>query len=159
MGWTRNSVAVSVLLVLDEQRKKAGERVVQLRDAKGWTQEDLAREAGVSYKTISRFENGRHEGRGDTIRKIAEALGVDRDTIVGPPPAPLGLGGETQLDRIEKELAAHRQLLERILRLSGEPATSHGLREAADLLGDAAQQENTRPDESGEEPPADSQEG
>jgi hypothetical protein len=53
---------------------------------------------------------------------------------------------------------------ERILRLTsgslGEPANgTHGLREAADLLDDAAQQANTPPDESGEEPPADSQEG
>jgi transcriptional regulator with XRE-family HTH domain len=68
---------------------------------------------------------------------------------------------------LERVNQAHERIThndERILRLTsgslGEPANgTHGLREAADLLDDAAQQANTPPDESGEEPPADSQEG
>jgi transcriptional regulator with XRE-family HTH domain len=89
---------------MDEHRKQAGERVAQLRDARGMSQEDLAQEASVSVKTISRFENGRHDGRRTTVRRIADALGVDEADIIGPPLDPLGLGSPTQLDRIEAKL-------------------------------------------------------
>jgi transcriptional regulator with XRE-family HTH domain len=47
-----------------------------LRRRKGWTQRDLAREAGVTQTTIVRIEQGTHEPNISTIRKIAEALGV-----------------------------------------------------------------------------------
>lgn len=106
LGWTRRSAAISVLLVLEEQRKRAGERVIKLREAKNWSQEDLASKAGLSTKTISRFENGRHEGRNDTIRKLARALRVNEVDITGPPPPPLGLETQTQeAPRVENELA------------------------------------------------------
>ena len=92
MGWTRKSAAVSVLLAMEQQRKEAGQRVRQLREQRQWTAEDLAHHAGLAVKTISRFENGRHEGRQTTVRKIAKALDVSEQEITGPPPAPLGLG-------------------------------------------------------------------
>jgi transcriptional regulator with XRE-family HTH domain len=91
-----------------------GKRVVALREARGWTNEDLAREADLSSKTISRLENGHHEASPGTIRSVVNALEVDRSVIVGEPPAPLGLGvgdkGEPvaiveRLDHIEAMLA------------------------------------------------------
>lgn len=114
MGWTRRSAGVTVLLAMDEHRKQAGLRLVQLREAKGWGQEDLAREADVSTKTVSRFENGRHEGRRDTINKIAAALGVEVTDLIGPAPDPLGLSGPSQLDRIELVLGEHSAMLAEI---------------------------------------------
>lgn len=107
MGWTRRSVGVSLLLAMEAHRKAAGLRVVQLREARDWTQEDLAHAAELSVKTISRFENGRHDGRRTTVDRIATALGVQKAVIEGEPPAPLGLGEngtQDQLDRIEMML-------------------------------------------------------
>ncbi len=104
MGWTRRNAGVSVLLVMDEHRKQAGQRLAQIRDSKGLSQEDLAQRANLSVKTVSRFENGRHDGRRSTVRQIAEALDVSEADILGPPPDPLGLTGPTQLDRIEAKL-------------------------------------------------------
>lgn len=105
MGWTTRNAAVSVLLAMEEHRKQAGARLAELRDARGLSQEELAHLAGLSAKTISRFENGRNDGRRETVRALAKALKVNEHDIIGPPPAPLGLG-ETQLDRIEAMLAA-----------------------------------------------------
>lgn len=116
MGWTRRSAAVSVLLVMEEHRKQAGLRLAQLREARGWTQRELSDQSGVSEKTISRFENGRYEGRRGTVRSLATALGVDPDDITGPPPAPLGLNGQpSQLDRIEELLVSLHAKLDRLL--------------------------------------------
>lgn len=111
MGWTTRNLGVSVLLVMEEHRKQAGARLAELRDAQGLNQEELAHLAGVSVKTISRFENGRHDGRRATVRALAKALKVNEHDIIGSPPAPLGLGGDTQLDRIEAKLDAVLSLL------------------------------------------------
>ena len=45
------------------------------RDARGWTQADLAARAGVSRKTINTIENGVFVPSTITALKIAEALG------------------------------------------------------------------------------------
>jgi transcriptional regulator with XRE-family HTH domain len=114
MGWTKKSAAVSVLLAMEEHRRQAGLRVVQLRESKGWGQEDLAHHANVSVKTVSRFENGRHEGRRTTVRQIAQALGVDETDIVGEPPAPLGLGAQEPADDLTELVAQVRENSRRI---------------------------------------------
>lgn len=140
MGWTRRSAAVSVLLVMEEHRREAGLRLVSLREARGWTQPDLAHESGVSIKTISRFENGKHDGRPSTIKALARALEVDQFAITGPPPAPLGLGTQNgaadQLDRIEAML---RQLLDRFGLSQPEPVDHE--REAVRVAKAARDQE------------------
>lgn len=115
MGWTPRSAAVSVLLAMEDHRKQAGLRLVRLREERGWNQEDLAHHSGLSVKTISRFENGRHDGRRATIKAITDALKVNESDLLGELPIPLGLG-PTQLDRIE----ANQQEMLRLLRaLSG----------------------------------------
>ena len=48
----------------------------QLRRLKGWTQRELARQAGVTEQTVVRLESGRGVPRVSTMRAIAEALGV-----------------------------------------------------------------------------------
>lgn len=112
MSWTRRGVAATVLQQMVDYRKAQGERVAQFREGKGWTQEDLSHKAGISTKTVSRFENGHHEGRGGTIRKLAAALEVQEADIRGRPPAPLGLGpsepveAAPQLARLEAKLDA-----------------------------------------------------
>jgi transcriptional regulator with XRE-family HTH domain len=54
------------------------QRLKWARDRRAWTQVDLARESGVPVVTISRIENRRiARPRQSTVRKLAEALGVD----------------------------------------------------------------------------------
>jgi len=60
-----------------------GGRLRFARNRKVWTQQDLARESGVPVVTISRVENGHHEGqpRPSTIRRLAGALGVEPEWL------------------------------------------------------------------------------
>jgi transcriptional regulator with XRE-family HTH domain len=51
-------------------------RIKRLRKAKGFTQEALARAAGVSLAYIGRLETGHHDPKLSTLRKLAKALGV-----------------------------------------------------------------------------------
>ncbi len=77
-----------------------GKRLQTARDRRVWTQEDLAREAGVPVVTISRIENDRYEERPrqSTIQKLAGALKVD--------PAWLVFGGDSEVIEGERGKAA-----------------------------------------------------
>lgn len=56
-----------------------GDRLRWAREQQVWTQVDLAERSGVPKVTISRIENGHHQGRPrqSTIHRLADALGVE----------------------------------------------------------------------------------
>ena len=59
-----------------------GLRIRDLREARFLTQADLAKRAGVGVVTISRLERDLGIARFTTIRKLAEALGVEPAELV-----------------------------------------------------------------------------
>jgi transcriptional regulator with XRE-family HTH domain len=61
-----------------------GERVAQLRKARGWTQHELAEQTHVQYETINRIENGKHTApRVHVLVALAKALGTTTDYLCG----------------------------------------------------------------------------
>jgi transcriptional regulator with XRE-family HTH domain len=55
-----------------------------LRNQKGWSQEKLAQEAGISYHTLIKLEqSGIKNPRIETVIKLADALSVSLDELVG----------------------------------------------------------------------------
>lgn len=60
------------------------ERLRALRQARGWTQQELQGHCGVPYTTISRIETGEaQEITTSTLRRLAAALGVTTDYLLG----------------------------------------------------------------------------
>ncbi len=53
------------------------------REGKFLSQEDLAKKAGVSRTTVIRLESGDVSATFQTTRKLAEALGVKPEELVG----------------------------------------------------------------------------
>ena len=49
-------------------------RVKELRNRKGFSQETLAEESSLSLRTIQRIENNESIPRGDTLKRLANAL-------------------------------------------------------------------------------------
>ena len=64
-------------------------KIREFRDAKGWTQDDLAAKAGVRRATISDMENGKTQ-RVDlpVLERIANALGVLPQALLETVPPP-----------------------------------------------------------------------
>lgn len=62
--------------------KHIGETIRRLREARGWSQVQLADLSGVAGPTVNRIENGMRVARSDTLKKIADALGVSLDALV-----------------------------------------------------------------------------
>ncbi len=55
--------------------------IKQLREAKGWTQVELANKLSVAPSTIYNWERGRFEPRLKQLRDLARALGVSMNDI------------------------------------------------------------------------------
>src|SRR5215217_7877397 len=66
-----------------------GERLKEERLLRGWSQRDLAREAGTTAETISSIETGQHEPRPSTLRKLAKGLGLEVRDFYKEPAVPL----------------------------------------------------------------------
>ena len=58
------------------------QRVKDLRNRKGISQEILAEESGLSLRTIQRIENNETVPRGDTLKRLSIALDTSPDEIV-----------------------------------------------------------------------------
>ena len=58
------------------EKEKLAQGVKDLRKRKGLSQEDLAKESGLSLRTIQRVENGESEPTGETIKRISSVLNI-----------------------------------------------------------------------------------
>lgn len=61
---------------------KIGKRVVQLRERIGWSQNELARRAGISQSTLSDIENNVNGPNSSTLYKLANALGCTPNDLL-----------------------------------------------------------------------------
>lgn len=57
--------------------------LAKIRKQKGWSQEKLAQQAGISYNTLIKIErSGIENPKIETVIKLADALGVSIDKLV-----------------------------------------------------------------------------
>ena len=79
-----------IVLVMTKDKKIRGlttlaKNLKTIRAAKGWTQDDLAHEAGVSEGTIKKAETEKQSPTVDTLDAIAKAFGVEPWELLKPP--------------------------------------------------------------------------
>jgi transcriptional regulator with XRE-family HTH domain len=58
-------------------------KLKSMREARGFTQRDLAHVSGVSISAISRAETGSQITKSDALLKLADALQVSTDSLLG----------------------------------------------------------------------------
>ena len=63
--------------------EKLAQEVKELRKGKALSQEELARNSGLSLRTIQRVENGETEPTGETLKRISSALDVTPNELIG----------------------------------------------------------------------------
>jgi transcriptional regulator with XRE-family HTH domain len=127
-AWTRSSTVCCALSVValystvklspmqsDPLSVRFGQRIRELRDAKGWSQDQLADVAGLHRTHISLIENAKREIQLDTVEKLAAALAVEPAELFRPMLAPARSERE-QLDHLFPALRAYQEL-----------ATRHGI--------------------------------
>ncbi len=85
-----------------EEARRIGVRIAELRERHHLTQAVAALRLGVAYRTYQTWEAGDATPRWHNFEKIAKLYGVSVDEILGNPPSP---SSPSQLDRLEKRLA------------------------------------------------------
>jgi transcriptional regulator with XRE-family HTH domain len=64
--------------------QELGKRIVAAREQIGWSQRELVRVSGVGQNNLSVLEQGKKPGvRADTVVRLAEALHVSADYLLG----------------------------------------------------------------------------
>lgn len=66
----------------DELKRKLGQRIVELRLKKGWSQADLARACAKDRQAIEKIENGKVNSTLFTLLEIANALEISLSKLV-----------------------------------------------------------------------------
>ena len=64
------------------KKSDLSKKVRDIRSRKGMSQEVLAENSGLSLRTIQRIENGETEPRGDSLKRLSDALEVNPDEIM-----------------------------------------------------------------------------
>ena len=62
--------------------KKIGQRIIDLRTKKGWSQSDLARACGKDRQAIEKLENGKVNPTLYTLYEMAKVLEVSLTTLI-----------------------------------------------------------------------------
>ncbi len=68
------------------------DRLKAAREKKGFTQSQLAERSGLQPSAVSHFEAGRRAPSFDNLKKLADALGVAIDYLLGRIDDPIGAG-------------------------------------------------------------------
>jgi transcriptional regulator with XRE-family HTH domain len=76
-------------------------RLKEERLLRGWSQRDLAREAGTTAETVSSIETNQHQPRPSTLRKLAKALNLEVRDLLQEPALPKVEAPETGLSLVE----------------------------------------------------------
>ncbi|HEY2493112.1 MAG TPA: helix-turn-helix transcriptional regulator [Paenibacillus sp.] len=60
-----------------------GNRIAELREIRGWTQEDLSCSIGITRASLSHYEKNRRKPDFEILSKLADKFGVSIDYLIG----------------------------------------------------------------------------
>jgi len=88
-----------------------------IREKRGYSQDELARRAKLQASAISHFETGGRKPSFANLRRLADALEVTTDFLLGRVAEPTGLAGPAQLFRDYEKLSdGDRKVVESVVR-------------------------------------------
>jgi transcriptional regulator with XRE-family HTH domain len=88
------------------ERPAYGQRLAELREAAGLTQQQLADKLGEPQSNITFWERSDKPPRGEVLPKLAHALGVSVDVLLGvTPPRPKRQAAKGRLQQVFEEAA------------------------------------------------------
>lgn len=82
------------------------DRLRDLRQIRGYSQEYLARQIGIGNQQVWRYENGNQVPSSEVVAKIAQALDTSADYLLGLTDDPLPLSVREVLSPDEEEAIA-----------------------------------------------------
>lgn len=103
------------------------DRLRAARDKRQLDQAGLAAKAGLQASAISHFETGSRKPSFDNLRRLAEALDVSTDYLLGRVDDPKGFTGASRLHRHYDALSdADRRMADDFVRMLADKAAERG---------------------------------
>ena len=105
-------------------------RLRAARDKRGQSQGELANRAGFQASAISHFETGTRRPSFDNLRRLADALDVTTDYLLGRVTDAHALAGADKLHRhLERLTTADRDIAENFVKMLADKAKKDAKRE------------------------------
>lgn len=82
-----------------------GNRIAELRDQRGWTQEELAQSIGITRAALSHYEKNRRKPDFEILTKLADKFEVSIDYLIGRTNQP-----KLEMDPEVREFVDHLEL-------------------------------------------------
>lgn len=102
-------------------------RLRQARDIRGWSQSELAAQAGMPASSIAHFETGTRKPSFDTLRRLANALEMTTDFLLGRVDEPgLAEAGDPLFRHVGKLTGNDREIALDFLKLLSERNSKKG---------------------------------
>lgn len=102
-----------------ENKNHIGTKLFKIRTERGETQEHVAEGVGITYVSLSRYENGQRMPKMDILARLAEHYGVTVDELIGrgdadtkKEPATVGGLDEAFMVRVNQLSPENRALLD-----------------------------------------------
>ena len=64
------------------KNRETAKRIKELRNRRGFSQEELSIKSGLSLRTIQRIENCETEPLGDSLKRISSALNINPEELI-----------------------------------------------------------------------------
>lgn len=101
------------------------ERLLAAREKRGLSQEGLSKRSGLQASAISHFETGTRKPSFDNLRRLADALDVTTDYLLGRVTDTEALAGADTLHRhLDRLTSDDREMAEDFLKLLADKAKS-----------------------------------
>lgn len=71
--------------IKDFSGRKIGQRLREIRESRGLTQQALAKRSGITSQAITQIETGRRRPSFGTLVALAQGLGLSLDSLAGVP--------------------------------------------------------------------------
>jgi transcriptional regulator with XRE-family HTH domain len=116
-----------------------GDVVRKLRDGKGWTQADLAREASLDITAVNRLEKRSEKSEQRTIYRVANALGISvADLYAHAEPASLSSEQREWLALLTKLAPERKALVLQVAQREMAAQTAQTTAPGSVVIGDQA---------------------
>ena len=109
MSWHGQPRRVSVLAEMALRQEKVSERLRELRERNGLSQEDAARKVGITHRQWQRWESGDSMPYPRSLDMVASTFGISVAEFFDPAEPVVD---QSQLDRIEAKLDQVLAILE-----------------------------------------------
>ena len=101
-----------------------GNRIAELRERRGWTQEDLSRSIGITRASLSHYEKNRRKPDFEILSKLADKFDVSIDYLIGRTNSPELVMDEDVRQFVDDLELSDDKILERInLKIDGHSLT------------------------------------